>query len=47
MHKFSAFLLGCGLVGLVAMLLKPLGLQSLVGGIGILAVAYIVFYPPN
>ena len=47
MNKLNTFLIGIGIVAIIALLLKPLGLENVVAGIGALAVAYAVFYPPK
>jgi hypothetical protein len=45
MYKLNTFLIGCGVVALAAMLFKPLGLGNVAAGVGLLVLAYVVFYP--
>jgi hypothetical protein len=47
MHKLGTFLIGAGVVAVVAMLFKPFGLENVVACVGALALAYVVFYPPG
>jgi hypothetical protein len=44
MRKFSTFLIGRGIVALIAVLFRPLGLANVVAGVGIVFIACAPFF---